>query len=185
METSTMKGTPWSTPTIEKALKLRLSCGSRGYNVVRETGTPLPAERTLQRQLEKFKFAPGILHEILDSLAVKVSLMEDHERHAVLMFGEIQLKHGLSYYQASGRIIGRPTISLANGALPKDAMAKKGFVFMLGDVTTRWKQTIAYHFTGNSFSSTKLKEALLSILRECEKIGLRVDAIVCYMGGGI
>lgn len=110
--------------------------------------------------------------------------MEDHERHAVLMFDEIQLKQGLSYDQATGRIIGRPTISLADGTLPKDAMAKKGFVFMLGGVTTRWKQTIAYHFTGNSFSSTKLKEVLLAILQECEKIGLRVDAIVCDMGGG-
>lgn len=63
--------------------------------------------------------------------------MEDHERHAVLMFDEIQLKQGLSYDQATGRIIGRPTISLADGTLPKDAMAKKGFVFMLGGVTTR------------------------------------------------
>ncbi|KAK8771448.1 hypothetical protein V5799_025312 [Amblyomma americanum] len=71
MERSTMRGTPWSTSTIEKGLKIRLSCGSRGYNVVREIGTPLPSERTLQRHLEDLKFLPGILHKILPSLSVK------------------------------------------------------------------------------------------------------------------
>lgn len=74
MERSTMRGTPWSTSTIEKGLKIRLSCGSRGYNVVREIGTPLPSERTLQRHLEDLKFLPGILHKILPSLSVKVSM---------------------------------------------------------------------------------------------------------------
>ncbi|KAG0422035.1 hypothetical protein HPB47_002107, partial [Ixodes persulcatus] len=102
MERSTMKGTPWSTATIEKALKLRLACGTRGFNVVRELAAPLPTERTLQRYLEKFKFSPGKLHDVLHSLAVKVNFMEDHERHAVLMLGEIQLTTGLACEQENG-----------------------------------------------------------------------------------
>lgn len=75
MERPTMRGTPWSTPTIEKGLKIRLTCGRRGYNIVQEIGTPLPSERTLQRHLENFKFSPGILHEILPSLSIKVSML--------------------------------------------------------------------------------------------------------------
>ncbi|XP_049519126.1 uncharacterized protein LOC119454301 [Dermacentor silvarum] len=75
MERPTMRGRPWSTPTIEKGLKIRLTCGRRGYNIVQEIGTPLPSERTLQRHLESFKFSPGILHEILPSLSIKVSML--------------------------------------------------------------------------------------------------------------
>ncbi|KAH7950484.1 hypothetical protein HPB49_024404 [Dermacentor silvarum] len=123
MERPTMRGTPWSTPTIEKGLKIRLTCGRRGYNIVQEIGTPLPSERTLQRHLENFKFSPGILHEILPSLSIKVDLMEDYERHAVLLLDEMQLASGLAYDQGTGGVIGKPTIPLSDGTLPEDAMA--------------------------------------------------------------
>ncbi|KAH8009190.1 hypothetical protein HPB51_012688 [Rhipicephalus microplus] len=72
MWTSSMRGKQWSTETIQKGLKLRLACGSRGYNAVRELAVPLPSERTLQRRVENYKFSPGILHEVLKSLALKV-----------------------------------------------------------------------------------------------------------------
>lgn len=68
----TMQGTTWSEETVVKAIKLRLSCGSQGYNLVRELASPLPAERTLQRRMEAFKFAPGIIQEMMDLLKIKV-----------------------------------------------------------------------------------------------------------------
>ncbi|KAM7299340.1 uncharacterized protein ISCGN_019907 [Ixodes scapularis] len=71
LEKSTMKGTAWSKDTLEKALKIRLSCGSRGFNMVRELGQPLPAARTLQRHLQGFKSVPGFKHKLIDSVAVK------------------------------------------------------------------------------------------------------------------
>lgn len=72
LEKKTMRGTRWSKKTIIKALKVRLSCGARGYDVVKELGQPLPSERTLQRRLKRYKFAPGLLHDIMESLALKV-----------------------------------------------------------------------------------------------------------------
>ncbi|XP_049527322.1 uncharacterized protein LOC125947050 [Dermacentor silvarum] len=72
METSSTRGTPWSTETIQKGLKLRLACGSRGYNTIRELAVPIPSERTLQRRVQNYKFSPGILHKVLQSLALKV-----------------------------------------------------------------------------------------------------------------
>ncbi|XP_049523893.1 uncharacterized protein LOC125945694 [Dermacentor silvarum] len=184
MERPTMRGTPWSTPTIEKGLKIRLTCGRRGYNIVQEIGTPLPSERTLQRHLENFKFSPGILHEILPSLSIKVDLMEDYERHAVLLLDEMQLASGLAYDQGTGGVIGKPTIPLSDGTLPEDAMATHGLVFMLAGVTTRWKQTVAYHFTSNSFCSATVKAVVIDIIKKCEDIGIKIDAVVCDMGGG-
>lgn len=184
MEKRTMRGTPWTAATIQKALKLRLACGSRGYNTVRELTTPLPTERTIQRHIANYKFSPGVLSEILQSLAMKVNIMEQHERHAVLMLDEIQLTPGLAYDPSNGTVIGRPTIPLADDSCPEDALATHALVFMLGGVTTRWKQTVAYEFTGNSFSAAAVKKLVLSILTECEKIGLKIDAIVSDMGGG-
>ncbi|KAH7956199.1 hypothetical protein HPB52_007002 [Rhipicephalus sanguineus] len=87
------RGTVWSKETLIKALKIRLSCGSRGYDMVKELGQPLPSQRTLQRHIEHCKFRPGLLVDIMDSLAVKVNCMTEHERHACLMMDEMQITY--------------------------------------------------------------------------------------------
>ncbi|KAH9363443.1 hypothetical protein HPB48_006021 [Haemaphysalis longicornis] len=126
-----------------------------------------------------------IMHVLGDHRGVvQGNMMEQHERHAVLMLDEIRLTPGLAYDPSSGAVNGRPTIPLADGSFPKDALATHALVFMLGGVTTRWKQTVAYEFTGNSFSAAAAKKVIVTILTECEKMGLVVDAIVSDMGGG-
>lgn len=55
----TMRGSSCTKATVEGALKLRLACGSRGYEYLRETGWPLPEERTLQSHIEDVKMPPG------------------------------------------------------------------------------------------------------------------------------
>lgn len=114
----------------------------------------------------------------------QITTMKEHERHAVLMLDEIQLSSGLAFDQTTGTVIGRPTLPLADGSLPHAAVATHGLVFMLGGVTQRWKQTVAYHLTGNSFSSAAVQEQLIEIIQECETIGVRIDAVVSDMGGG-
>lgn len=54
------RGNRWSDATVQKALQMRLACGSRGYDFLREEALPLPSERTLQRRIEDIKFEPGI-----------------------------------------------------------------------------------------------------------------------------
>ncbi|KAH6934097.1 hypothetical protein HPB50_020035 [Hyalomma asiaticum] len=71
LKMATMQGTRWTKKTVIKALKMRLSCGARGYDSVRELGQPLPTERTLHRHLEGYKFTPGLLEDIMESLALK------------------------------------------------------------------------------------------------------------------
>lgn len=72
MEMSIMRGKQWSTDKIQKGLKLRLACGSCGYSAIRELAVSLPIERTLQRCVQEYKFLPGILHKVLQSLTMKV-----------------------------------------------------------------------------------------------------------------
>ncbi|KAH7978780.1 hypothetical protein HPB49_006737 [Dermacentor silvarum] len=112
LKMATMRGTRCTKKTVIKALKMRFSCGARGYDSVRELGQPLPTERTLHRHLEGYKFTPALLEDIMESLALKVSLMSPEERHATLMLDEMQLAPGLVYNPSSGTVLGAPIYSL-------------------------------------------------------------------------
>ncbi|KAH7978663.1 hypothetical protein HPB49_006327 [Dermacentor silvarum] len=114
----------------------------------------------------------------------QVGQMEPEERHATLMIDEIRLTPGLSYDASSGTVFGAPTMPLADGTLPDGCQATHTVVFMLRGVRTRWKPVAAYHLTGNSFSAKAMKQVVVDIITECEKIGIRVHVVVTDMGGG-
>ncbi|KAH8009812.1 hypothetical protein HPB51_019881 [Rhipicephalus microplus] len=116
----------WEASTLVYSLRLRLTCGSRGYNFLREYGYPIPAERTLQRHIQHVKFRPGLLTDILDPLKMKVSLMKPEERHAALMIDEMQITSGLVYDHSCGAVLGAPTLPLADGSPPDDSLATHG-----------------------------------------------------------
>lgn len=66
------QGSRWEANTLVKSLRLRLACGTQGYNLLREYGYPLPSERTLQRRIQHAKFRPGLLTDLLEPLKIKV-----------------------------------------------------------------------------------------------------------------
>lgn len=177
-----MQGTAWQDETLVKALKLRLSCGSQGYSVVRELASPLPTERTIQRRIEGFKFTPGILTEMFDILKIKISVLSEQERHAVLMLDEIQLTKGMDFDPSTGRIMGTPTVPPTKGSTRDNALATHGLVFMLGGLSTRWKQTVAYELTESSFHAATIKARIVDIIDACEQIGIKVHAVISDMG---
>ncbi|KAH6946446.1 hypothetical protein HPB50_013650 [Hyalomma asiaticum] len=123
------------------------SAETSGYNVARELGMPLPSELTLQRKIEGFKFAPGLLTEVLDLLKIKIGELSQQEHHAMLMLDEMQIAKGLDFDPSTGMLLGRPTVPLANNTLPESCYATHALVFMLGGISTRWKQAIAYQLT--------------------------------------
>ncbi|XP_075560594.1 uncharacterized protein LOC142592801 isoform X2 [Dermacentor variabilis] len=182
LQKGTMRGTAWSTETVVKALKLKLSCRSQGYNVARELGMPLPSERTLQRKLQGFKFAPGLLFEVIDLLKIKMAQLSLKERHAVLMLDEMQISKGLDFDSSTGTLLGKPTIPLTSNIIPESCYATHALVFMLGGISTRWKQTAAYEFTGHSFRADVVKEKVSTIISACENAGVIIHAVVTDMG---
>lgn len=108
------------------------------------------------------------------ALLSQVNMMEQHKRHTVLMLDEIQLTPGLAY-------VGRPFPWLTG----ENDLVTHALVFMFNGVTTRWTQTVACEFTGNSFGASAVKKAVPPVLTECEKIGLVVDFIASDMGVAI
>ncbi|KAH7934715.1 hypothetical protein HPB51_028917 [Rhipicephalus microplus] len=95
LKTATMQGTRWTKKTVIKALKVRLSCGARGYDSVRELGQLLQTESTLHRHLEGYKFTPGLLEDIMASLALKALFLEKYNFKFLLLssFGQDALEN--------------------------------------------------------------------------------------------
>ncbi|KAH6927413.1 hypothetical protein HPB50_003275 [Hyalomma asiaticum] len=75
-------------------------------------------------------------------------------------------------------------ILLGGTTLPSkpEEPANHALVFMLGAINQRWKQVIAYEFTGRHVDGALLKDYALNIVRRCNEISLRIRAVTCDMG---
>jgi hypothetical protein len=89
------------------------------------------------------------------------------------------IKPGLVYDSSTSKTLGQPTI---NGSAGKcDDLATHGLVFMLAGVTSRWKQTVTYEFTGNSISSQDLLQKIMAIITKAHEIGLSIRVVISDM----
>lgn len=77
-----------------------------------------------------------------------------------------------------------PTNQAPCAKKPALVLANHCLVFMIGGVSTRWKQVVAYHFTGASFSGSECANIFKEIVRRCSEIGLDVIAVTSDMGAG-
>ena len=53
---------------------------------------------------------------------------------------------------------------------------------MLGGITTKWKQPVAYYFTPGSVDGSVFVPIVKDILQEAKRINLKVKAVVSDMG---
>ena len=170
------RGVEWSKETVKKALQLRFACGAAGYELLLSQGQPLPSMRSLRRRMEVVSMEPGILSEVFELLKLKVTALNTKERECCLTLDEMSLRVGLQFDRSSGCLRGDVTLPGHSGG------ANHALVVMLGGVTTRWKQIVAYHFTGDSVNGTSLKPFILEIIRQAHEIGLHVNSITSDMG---
>lgn len=139
----TTKGSKWSEKTIRVALQIKHACGTTGYELLRSLSYPLPSNRTLIRRLQNIRFLPGVLHEVLDVLKRKSDTTHDIEKDCVLFMDEIKISQGFDHDRSLDCLFGGTTLPESNVQVANHAL-----VFMIGGLNTRWKQVIAYHFTG-------------------------------------
>lgn len=101
----------WSDNTIKKALRLKLSCGSSGYQELLAQGIPLPNERTLRRRLENIDFKPGICEQTFDTLKQRISeFTDDREKDCMLVLDEMSIMPGEQIDQSTMSHIGLSTL---------------------------------------------------------------------------
>ena len=127
---------------------------------------PLPSRRTLLRNMQHTEFHSGV--EVFAYLSIKVNSMCDEERECVLSVDEMSIKAAVEFDNRSGHFIGDVTLPEHSG------VATHALVFMLGGISTRWKQIVAYFFTGNSTDGRVLCGIVNEIILSCDKIGLNV-----------
>ena len=146
-----------------------------GYELLLHQGYPLPSLSTLKRHLSSFLFNPGILVEVFQLLKLKAEAMDPHDKLCVLTLDEVALKASTDYDIKNDELLGQVT-------LPKhEGDATKALVYMLGGVASRWKQTVAYHYTSNSIDGTVMGEIAIEVIRAAEGIGLKVMCVTSDM----
>lgn len=149
----------WSHPTIVKALKLKFSCGSNGYEEILKQKIPLPSQRTLRRRLQLLKFDSGILDEVFKFLEIKIQTFKDvHEKECVLIMDEMAITPSNVFDVSLNKNLGNITLPNHEGT------ATSALVFMLGGISTRWKQTVGYYFTGPSVNGTVYSEIIKKLI---------------------
>ena len=171
-----MSGVQWSAVTVRKALQLGFACGASGYQLLLQQSYPLPSVRTLQRRLKTVSFRPGILDQVFIYLQLKVKQPCEEEQVCFLTLDETSISPCVEYDPSSGQLLGYVSLEDHSG------VATHALVIMLGGVTSRWKQTVAYYFTGNSSDGTVLKPLVLEIIEKAAGIGLYVIAVTSDMG---
>lgn len=165
----------WSNETVTESLKTKFVCGTKGYEHQRSK-YPLPSERTLQRRVEDLDFNPGILYDVLELLKLKVSTMLPDDLDCGLVFDEMSIADARSFSVADSKFYGDITIPGQTG------LASHALVFVLVGIRGRWKQTVGYHFTGNSIPENDLKETAFKIIQEVESFGCRVHFLTSDCG---
>ncbi|XP_039310726.1 uncharacterized protein LOC105203368 isoform X2 [Solenopsis invicta] len=178
------RGSLWSAQIINKALKLYVACGQKSYEKVQRQNLPYPSIRTLQYRIQSLKFGSGISEDILQLLKMKIETFKSEEKHAILLTDEMSIKPGLQYDRSTNTIIGRPTIKLSGGMDFSNQLATHITIFMLCGITTKWKQTIGYEYTANSFCPQEMTRKILTIIEKAHNIGLIIKVVIWEFGYG-
>jgi hypothetical protein len=90
----------------------------------------------LRRSIQFVKFDSGILTEVFQFLAVKVQDMNAQEKECCLTLDEMSVTASVDFDIRSGNLIGDVNLPGHSG------VATHALVFMLGGLTTRWKQPL-------------------------------------------
>lgn len=111
-------------------------------------------------------------------MEAKVAAMNDQEKLCCLIFDEMVISSGCQYDVRSDSLVGHVTLPDQDDA----GEATHVLVAMVCGLSTRYKQIVAYFFTGNSTPPKDLGLKILDILRETHKIGLKVISMTSDMG---
>nr|XP_039274098.1 uncharacterized protein LOC120348054 [Styela clava] len=171
MKNSSGKPVMWENETVSTALKIRCATGVQGYKFLCSLGYPLPSYRTLCRRIVSLDFAPGIQHTVLEWMQFKGVNMTATEKLCSLMLDEIQIAKAVDFDPGLHRLIGYISSEFSTAKEPDSNVASHIICFMVKGITTKWKQLIAYFYTGMSVAPYQLWGMIKQIichLGECE-----------------
>ncbi len=112
----------------------------------------------------------------MDLLKLKVDGLADLERECVLSLDEMAITPSVELHMLTGKLYGNVTLPGHRG------VATHACVFMLAGNTTRWKQVVAYHYSGNSTNGAEYRPIITEIIERAASIGLHVLDVTTDMG---
>ena len=128
--------------------------------------------------MEHVKFKPGIQTEVFEYLKLKFSRINHaHEREAVLVFDGMKTTPGIMYDKSTKSYIGQVNLPGHEG------IGSHGLTFTLAGITTRWKQIVAYYYTGDSVDGKVFKPIVEDIIDKSSEIGLNIKVVTSDMDG--
>jgi hypothetical protein len=133
---------------------------------------PLPSRNTLGRYIDAIRAETGISEEILAHLQSKLG--DDADRHGVLMFDEIKLRHGIRFNTKSLRFEGLVDLTEFGYNGKEYEAADTGLVFMYRPLMASWVQSVAVYLSKGPTPSSTLTKLLLKIIFALESHGFLV-----------
>ena len=144
------------------AMVLR-SISRKGFEFVRKNMcVPVPSKRFLDRWFKDFKTVPGMQHDMFSLVKSKFSESDHHDRQAVLVFDEMDLKEEYVFDGTTKKVF-KPH--------------KKAQVVLLRGLIRPWKQLVYFNYDKNM-----TKKLLDEIITESEKADVNVRGVVFDMG---
>ncbi|XP_077260888.1 uncharacterized protein LOC143896747 [Temnothorax americanus] len=87
----------WCNETLQKAYRYKFAYGSSGYEEIARD-LPLPSLQTLRRRLQRLQFDSGILNEVFDFLAIKVSQFQSGlDKFCGIILDEMKITPGHTF----------------------------------------------------------------------------------------
>jgi len=101
----------WDSETVMKAVKMRFTCTSSGYQTMVDDGYPGPSIRTVQARTEHIKCNPGLEKETLETLKIKAGTFAVPADRCCLLFNdEMKITSGQQFNPSTNCIVGNATL---------------------------------------------------------------------------
>ncbi|KAJ8935620.1 hypothetical protein NQ318_006463 [Aromia moschata] len=120
---------------------------------------------------------PGINKHIFTTLKESVKKMNDKEKHCILLFDELAIDTSIQYNRKQDCVEG-----VDYGSERNNKLADHANVFMIKGAVKNLVQPVSFTFSNGPIKTNKLVEAIKLVVKECQKIGLKIVASICDQG---
>ena len=172
----------WPEYVIQQSIHMYFYCGTKGYNLLRDMGYPLPAIETIVQRLAKFQYLPGTLQENFQLLEHTAKSFVKEDMIATLIQDEMSIQPRIEYNATTKAISGYVTIPANKNESEYDQVASKVLCFLLAGVNKRWKILVSYVFTGSSYQVPPVIDLLHGIFRRANQIGITILGLPSDLG---
>lgn len=154
-----LKGRRWTQP--QKFLALEIYKKSpRTYRLLSRLFC-LPSVSTLKNLLNRVELKTGINENMFASLANMAKKHSNTDNLCTLIFDEMAIRKHLSYNSKTDNIDGYQDHGLQGRTTQ---IASHALVFMVAGIRKKWKQLVAFYFSGDSVTADRLSVLLKEVI---------------------